>query len=91
LKKKTRISLLAETKEKVSLEKLNYLMNLHTKNKQKKKEKKKNSMIKKRNENKIRINYNKKLKNKEKEEYNLTEKICRNIADNYLNQFLKSK
>ncbi len=91
LKKKTRISLLAEPKEKVSLEKLNYLMNLHTKNKQKKIEEKKNSMIKKRNENKIRINYNKKLKNKEKEEYNLTEKICRNIADNYLNQFLKSK
>ena len=91
LKKKTRISLLAEPKEKVSLEKLNYLMKLHTRNKQKKIEEKKNLMIKKRNENKIRINYNKKMKNKEKEEYNLTEKICRNIADNYLNQFLNSK
>jgi hypothetical protein len=66
---------LAEPKEKVSLEKLDYLMKLHTKNKQKKIEEKKNLMIKKRNENKIRINYNKKIKNKEKEEYNLTEKI----------------
>ena len=85
LQNKRRISLLAEPKEKANLEKLDYLMNLHINNKIKRIEEKKNSMIQKRNENKIRIKYNKKLKNKEKEEYNMTEKICRKIADNYIN------